>query len=355
MKTKIINCLSFLVLGVFMSAQSQTLVAQYNFDGDVNNFISNPGTDGTIAYFAGGSAPDYVTDSGHTAFRFDSGKRIDFNWNPTLNNQGFIITMWIKILGTSSGWPNFYKGAPIMFFGNTTMGQQGLIGSQSTLSCYPKFGNYDDNGRLAYGSCSNYDSTLSNSIFCEERLNSPYYLSFNKWIFIGIRYNGNGFDESNYDFFIDTNKVPDSRKNSTGNMPFSTINNMSFGCIEMNDYFVTQTLNGLIDDIRIYEGVGTEYQDSILIDSLARSFNPISKTDEIINNLIVYPNPTYGFFHLPKDKKYSSIQIIDISGKVIKEINQNEYLVDISDLLSGFYLIRCQEGKKTYQAKIIKK
>ena len=39
----------------------------------------------------------------------------------------------------------------------------------------------------------------------------------------------------------------------------------------------------------------------------------------------------------------------------IKEINQNEYLVDISDLLSGFYLIRCQEGKKTYQAKIIKK
>jgi len=60
------------------------------------------------------------------------------------------------------------------------------------------------------------------------------------------------------------------------------------------------------------------------------------------NPIAVYPNPTVGrFYIINSDKSIEKIQIINLSGEIIKEMSANSQMMfDISHLQKGVYFIR---------------
>ncbi|KFE98476.1 secretion protein [Chryseobacterium formosense] len=78
------------------------------------------------------------------------------------------------------------------------------------------------------------------------------------------------------------------------------------------------------------------------------------------NNLSIYPNPTTQLLYIGKtsDKAYKEISLIDMSGKLIRQIKDHapDKAIDVSSLVPGTYMIvsKSVEGK-VYRNKFIKK
>lgn len=78
---------------------------------------------------------------------------------------------------------------------------------------------------------------------------------------------------------------------------------------------------------------------------------------EISNNIRVYPNPTQAmlYFETTENLLKDKISIYDMSGKLILRKNINDdHALDLSELVSGQYLIQFQ-NKKYKSIQIIKK
>ena len=73
----------------------------------------------------------------------------------------------------------------------------------------------------------------------------------------------------------------------------------------------------------------------------------ISSVTETHNNIYrIYPNPTNGFFTI-QGKNIQSVEIINISGQVIKnfQILNSKFRVDLSEHPKGIYLIKIVTDK----------
>jgi hypothetical protein len=71
----------------------------------------------------------------------------------------------------------------------------------------------------------------------------------------------------------------------------------------------------------------------------------------------IFPNPTEYQLHIKADKKISTVNLIDLSGRLILSVNpeKNQLILDVSNLSSGFYLLETSfEGKQTITSKILK-
>jgi len=71
----------------------------------------------------------------------------------------------------------------------------------------------------------------------------------------------------------------------------------------------------------------------------------------------IYPNPSTGLFTVEMEKKQATLQIFDITGKLIwkQNIQQSKTLVDIQQFSKGIYLLRINQGQKNYNVHIIRK
>jgi hypothetical protein len=73
------------------------------------------------------------------------------------------------------------------------------------------------------------------------------------------------------------------------------------------------------------------------------NFTQVSIDEVLENNIVIYPNPSSGIFHisLPSQKTFM-IEVVDNMGRVV--LNQsnieNTTSLDLSDQASGVYLIR---------------
>jgi hypothetical protein len=73
------------------------------------------------------------------------------------------------------------------------------------------------------------------------------------------------------------------------------------------------------------------------------NFTQVSIDEVLENNIVIYPNPSTGIFHiaLPSNQTYQ-IEVVDNMGRVV--LNQsnieNTSMLDLSDQASGVYLIR---------------
>lgn len=75
-----------------------------------------------------------------------------------------------------------------------------------------------------------------------------------------------------------------------------------------------------------------------------------------LQNIMLYPNPTYNSIFINNLPMYSAFVVIDASGKLVLEQNLNGSKVDVSNLLKGlyFYKVYDKAGNTISQGKLIK-
>jgi 1,4-alpha-glucan branching enzyme len=82
-----------------------------------------------------------------------------------------------------------------------------------------------------------------------------------------------------------------------------------------------------------------------------------NETPEISSNTRVYPNPTQNKIQIESDGQINNIFLTDLNGKTIVvqiEQSNNQWILDLSSLESGVYMVNYQEQNIQRQHKIIK-
>ncbi len=82
--------------------------------------------------------------------------------------------------------------------------------------------------------------------------------------------------------------------------------------------------------------------------------NPLSINDNDINQVVLYPNPSYGIVNVLTNSPVS-ISVFDITGKLvnsIEEVNNGEN-IDLSTLQAGMYLVKINDGINQQTQKLI--
>lgn len=362
------NLLLILILSTLtLSVKSQTLVAYYPMNSasvsndTVYNVLNPSGNmNGFVDKQSGANPVNLETDSIHESFWFDGRKKINFGWNPIVNDSPYIITMWVKVYSTNFGWTDYRYGAPFISFGNDGNPSNH---SQATISLAPQSPTYSDKGRPGF-----VNSTLNNvlnGIYCRsfltQSLDSLINIPIGVWKFIAIRHDSSVFNKNYYQFFVDTIMIPNNKLDDIGLISYPLINNMSLGFHQTGNGIASTPLllNGCIDEVRIYSGTGTFTNDSLLIDSLARQFSGnntslgLSNIETKYESGFVYPNPTTDMVYFKNNTWYQRVELYDNLGKLIKaELNTNKF--DLREFKPGIYFLRTYNKNRIIQTKVIK-
>lgn len=72
-------------------------------------------------------------------------------------------------------------------------------------------------------------------------------------------------------------------------------------------------------------------------------------------SILVYPNPTTDFLNIKADSSITKIEILDATGKKIKEVRPDQDKIDVKNLTQGNYIITIQTIGKQFSKKFIKK
>lgn len=81
----------------------------------------------------------------------------------------------------------------------------------------------------------------------------------------------------------------------------------------------------------------------------------VANISEVNHALNIYPNPTASIFYTSIFGEDATLQIFDITGKLVKfEQTLNNSLIDISTFNAGIYMIQVSLNNITYTAKLIK-
>jgi hypothetical protein len=103
-----------------------------------------------------------------------------------------------------------------------------------------------------------------------------------------------------------------------------------------NDYY----------ELTIIDEYGCNYYEEIASGSASQA--------EFSQSYNIYPNPTNGTIYIETfGKKIRSIELLDLSGKIILEFNPSE-LIDISFISKGLYLLVITSESETSITKILK-
>ena len=75
---------------------------------------------------------------------------------------------------------------------------------------------------------------------------------------------------------------------------------------------------------------------------------------ETINGITVFPNPASNFVSVNNENgDLESVQLIDLTGRILKSVNQNFENIDISKIASGNYFLRIESYEGTITRKLI--
>jgi hypothetical protein len=100
-------------------------------------------------------------------------------------------------------------------------------------------------------------------------------------------------------------------------------------------------------------------QFSIEIDDLLVEAQTFSSDDFFSKNLSLYPNPTSDFVNLTSSNALiNSIKITDLNGRTVRSLNLssvNATQINVSDLMSGVYIISVETAEGTGTSRFVKK
>ncbi|WP_144282263.1 T9SS type A sorting domain-containing protein [Chryseobacterium echinoideorum] len=134
------------------------------------------------------------------------------------------------------------------------------------------------------------------------------------------------------------------------------------------------TLQYFANGTQIYSGALGTYKNSQIIDFIYDDYGTGFRVDNIsINNLSalstqensrkdiikVYPNPATEKISIETDDKIETIAFFDSQGKLIRNYTENGIsngkTIDISDFVSGMYMVKVKTKTSEFTKKIIKK
>jgi len=82
-----------------------------------------------------------------------------------------------------------------------------------------------------------------------------------------------------------------------------------------------------------------------------------SVNDVDVEQIKIYPNPASDYISIDVDEEIESIEILDLSGRVVLEVNGMQSTknkrVDISQLQGGVYLVRTHTAGKITLGKVV--
>jgi hypothetical protein len=100
------------------------------------------------------------------------------------------------------------------------------------------------------------------------------------------------------------------------------------------------------------------FYDDLLLDNVEVKQNPVLATSDVSiakNNIKIYPNPFKDILNISEIEKVKSVTISDVSGRVVKTIDNPSKEINLSFLNSGLYLVtlRLKDGTQ-FTVKAIK-
>jgi ELWxxDGT repeat protein len=83
----------------------------------------------------------------------------------------------------------------------------------------------------------------------------------------------------------------------------------------------------------------------------------LGTTDFENSQFSIYPNPTTSKLNLqfPNDKIINKVIIIDVTGKIVLQQNQNTTQINVEKLSAGVYIIKAYLGNEKFTSKFVKK
>lgn len=303
---------------------SANQVLYFNFNGNAND-VSGNNNNGTV-YGA-----TLVTDkwgNPNGAYKFDGLNDyievVNNNAKLSFSNDSFSIYSLINVQG-------FYNG--------TCRGN--YIVSRGTSDVVPGsfFSGYVDGHSSNHLNCQGtIDSTKENfygSIASTGTINYPgvpTYIQKNNWYCV-VTIGSHDSIRTYVDGVLEMAVERTGSAMSSSNIFVGRLNNFQF------PYWV----NGIIDEVRVYNRVINAQEISALCEytQIPESVTDYSK---IVKKALVFPNPANSIMNIDLtsvNEKVSSIQLFDISGKVIKNVthedNQQLIQMDLIGLAKGFY------------------
>lgn len=137
---------------------------------------------------------------------------------------------------------------------------------------------------------------------------------------------------------------------------FGVYNKISTSIVTDSKFIIDNYINGnwyMVKAVKVIEsGCGQFLHSSMGID--LQSNLVISETeDELSGGISIYPNPTSNFINVLCDTEIKVYKVMDAKGKVVieKSINSIDFIIDLSPLSSGIYIIKLVKQNGDYIAR----
>ncbi|WP_294283041.1 GEVED domain-containing protein [uncultured Chryseobacterium sp.] len=191
---------------------------------------------------------------------------------------------------------------------------------------------------------------------------------------ITLKGNTEGDYENSFAVFIDWNRngvlndpgevyaVTQTIYGSTGEDAIQAVHSITVpaGALPGNTRMRVKKIFGIIDDepSLIDPCAGSDYGQAedytVNVTASALAVNEAGKKDAAFK---VYPNPTSDVLNFDSRTKVKSVNVVDLSGKVVisSEVNQNKFNIDLSQLPAGTYMVTAQTESGMQSGKVIKK
>ena len=127
----------------------------------------------------------------------------------------------------------------------------------------------------------------------------------------------------------------------------------------MESYSFEFVMNNIYPDMQLSIQVGTETS-NVTFDNIKLARKPEETVTTInqveMENELLYPNPASEIIYISADPG-SMIIICDAAGRCVKLVNDVSpgSRLDISDLNSGFYIVKVMDGNKLQLQKLVKR
>jgi pectate lyase len=297
------------------SGSSQTLTVT----GDVNQTVTSGNAISNIVFTWGGEATDAsvtgLPASGIDYIKDAAAKTITISGTPTATVSYTVTT------SGQSGTPVSISGTITVTSGSSSSGA--MIHNFTTDGKTSSFYSITGNLSTSYGTVTYQGLTLTQCLKMESGTNISFTTTSEATLTLVFNPDYTG-----------TVKIDGTIYTPSSTNGIVTISSLPAG---------THT---------ILKGSGSSYL--FYMSTVYNSISGISNTNQS-TSIQLYPNPVSNLLNINSNEKVTKIEIFNISGQIITQLNGNSSSIDLSNLSSGNYLIKIHTQNGVLTKLIVKK